>query len=97
MQINEESERLQQGKTSMFQPRDKAVPPLQPSTQTKPRRMGKTRLHPQMHLPRDQQRLQMHQQTVPKARSSLPSAEAEMLSLKYYQFSLDVTAKVGYL
>jgi hypothetical protein len=35
--------------------------------------------------------------TCPKPRETYRSAEAEMLSLKYYQFSLDVIAKVGHL
>lgn len=35
--------------------------------------------------------------TCPKPKEIYRSAEAEMLSLKFYQFSLDVIAKVGYL
>jgi hypothetical protein len=35
--------------------------------------------------------------TCPKPKETYHSTEAEMLSLKYYQFSLDVIAKVGHL
>lgn len=35
--------------------------------------------------------------TCPKPQESYRSAEAEMLSLKYYQFSVDVIANVGHL
>ena len=70
--IDEESERLQRGKNSILQARDKPVPTLQQTPTKKPHSLEQKHHNSQQHLPRNQPSLQMQQHYLPRTQSHLP-------------------------
>jgi len=75
----EKTQKLQQSKTTMFQARNKPMPPLQPTPQTKPHSMAQKHLHPKPNTPHNKLRLQMQKQNLPKHKRNLPLSQSRNL------------------